>query len=164
MSTAAKRQQTRPAIQIRLATVEDVPQITALAMTLLSESPTYLKLFQPDPVATTKYLTAAIGRGTSPHIVATHNGDIVGVISYSLDGSFSDYKCAVMGEVYAYPAYRHTPVGRALVWAAMDLAKGDGAIAMHIPIAGGHEAVPTLKNLFRKFGAEEIGVIMRKVL
>jgi hypothetical protein len=35
---------------------------------------------------------------------------------------------------------------------------------MHIPIAGGHEAIPTLKNMLRKFGAEEIGVIFRKVL
>ena len=35
---------------------------------------------------------------------------------------------------------------------------------MHIPIAGGHEAVPTLSNMLRKFGAEEIGVILRKVL
>lgn len=163
MSTAAKRQ-THPAIQIRLATVEDVPQITALAMTLLQESPTYNKLFPCDPVATSKYLTAAIGNGVCPHIVAVHSGDIVGVISYSLDGSFSDNKCAVLGEIFAYSAYRFTPVGRMLVWAAMDLAKGDGAVAMHIPIAGGHEAVPTLKNLFRKFGAEEIGVIMRKVL
>jgi GNAT superfamily N-acetyltransferase len=165
MSTAAKRQaQTHPAIGLRLATVEDVPAITALAMTLLNESPTYNKLFPCNPDATEKYLRIAIGTGSCPHVIAVHDGRVVGVVSYSLDASFSDSKCAVLGELFAYKEYRGTPVGRALVWAVMDLAKNDGAVAMHIPIAGGHEAVPTLKNMLRKFGAEEIGVIMRKVL
>lgn len=86
------------------------------------------------------------------------------MISYSLDGSFSDFKCAVMGELFVYREFRGTPAARMLAWTAMDLAKNDGAIAMHIPIAGGHTAVPTLKNMLRKFGAEEIGVIFRKVL
>jgi GNAT superfamily N-acetyltransferase len=135
-----------------------------LAMTLLRESPTYLKLFQCDPAATTKYLRAAISTGVCPHIVAVHDGRIIGVISYSLDGSFSNYKCAVMGELFVYEEFRGTPAARALVFTAFDLANANGAKAMHIPIAGGHKAVPTLKNLLRKFGAEEIGVIMRKVL
>ena len=47
---------------------------------------------------------------------------------------------------------------------AMDLAKGDGATCMHIPLTSGHKAMPSLINLFKKFGAEEIGVVMRKVL
>jgi hypothetical protein len=34
---------------------------------------------------------------------------------------------------------------------------------MHIPITSQHKNVPTLVNLFKKYGAEEIGVIMRKV-
>jgi len=93
-----------------------------------------------------------------------HEGRIIGVVSYSLDASFSDNKCAVLGELFVYKEFRFTPAGRMLTWTAFDLAKGDGATAMHIPIAGGHEAVPTLKNMLRKFGAEEIGVIMRKVL
>ena len=144
--------------------MDDVPELTALAMTLFRESPTYLELFSPNPEATAKYLQAAIGNGFCPHIVACHEGRIVGVVSYSKDGSFTDYKCAVLGELFAFKEYRGTPVGRMLVFTAFQIAKEDGCIAMHIPIAGGHEAVPTLKNLFRKFGAEEIGVIMRKVL
>lgn len=163
MSTSQRRK-TRPAISIRLATIEDVDELTMLAMTLLRESPTYLKLFSCNPAATSKYLRAAIGSSVCPHIVAVHDGRIIGVISYSLDCSFSDYKCAVMGELFVYREFRGTPAGRMLVHTAMDLAKGDGATAMHIPIAGGHAAVPTLKNMLRKFGAEEIGVIYRKVL
>lgn len=164
MSTSQRRSRTRPSINIRLATVDDVDELTMLAMTLLRESPTYLRLFQCNPAATSKYLRAAIGSGVCPHIVAVHDGRIIGVISYSLDASFSDYKCAVMGELFVYREFRGTPAGRMLTWTAFDLAKNDGATAMHIPIAGGHEAVPTLKNMLRKFGAEEIGVILRKVL
>jgi len=165
MSTGQRRSLIRlAAIDIRLATIEDVDELVMLAMTLLRESPTYLKLFSCDPSATTKYLRAAISTGVCPHIVAVHDGRIIGVISYSLDGSFSNYKCAVMGELFVYREFRGTPAARMLTWTAMDLARGDGATAMHIPIAGGHEAIPTLKNMLRKFGAEEIGVIYRKVL
>ena len=48
--------------------------------------------------------------------------------------------------------------------ACMDLMKSEGATCMHIPLTSGHDAMPTLVNLFKKFGAEEIGVVMRKVL
>lgn len=165
MSTAKQRQQrAHPAIKVRMATVADVPELTVLAMTLFAESPTYLQLFSPNPEATAKYLEAAIGQGWCPHIVACHDGRIVGVVSYSRDGSFTDYKCAVLGELFAFKEYRGTPVGRMLVFTAFELAKLDGCTAIHIPIAGGHKAVPTLKNLLRKFDAEEVGVIFRKVL
>jgi hypothetical protein len=46
----------------------------------------------------------------------------------------------------------------------MTAAKELKATCMHIPITSGHASVPTLVNLFRKFGAEEIGTMMRKVL
>lgn len=163
MSTGQRRK-TRPAITIRMATIGDVDELTMLAMTLLRESPTYLQLFSCNPAVASKYLRAAIGSGVCPHIVAIHDGRIIGAISYSLDASFTDSKLAVMGELFVYKEFRGTPAGRMLTWTAMDLAKGDGAVAMHIPIAGGHEAVPTLINMMHKFGAEEIGVILRKVL
>lgn len=162
--SASQRRKAFPAIDIRLANLDDVEALTMMSVTLLRESPTYLKLFQCNPAQASKYLRAAIGTGVCPHIVATHDGRIIGAISYSLDASFSDSKCAVMGELFVYREFRGTPAGRMLVFAAMGLAKGDGAIAMHIPIAGGHACVPTLKNMLRKFGAEEIGVIFRKVL
>jgi len=164
MTTADQKQRTYPAIEIRLATLDDVDQIVDLAMTLLRESPTYNKIFPCDPEATRKHLQLAIGTQFCPYIVAVHDGRVVGTISYQFDDSFSAGGCAVMGDLYAYREYRHTPVGRALVACCMDLAKNDGARVLHIPIAGGHQAVPTLRNMLRKFGAEEIGIIMRKVL
>jgi hypothetical protein len=164
MSAAPQRSQTRPAIEIRLATLDDIEALTMLAMTLLRESPNYNRYFPCNPSATAKWLRIAIGSGYCPHVVAVHDNKIIGSISYSIDASFSDSKCAVMSEMIVYKEFRHTYVGRLLAQAAFNLAKGDGCIAMHIPIAGGHEAEGTMKNMFRKFGAEKIGEIMRQVL
>ena len=164
MSASRRRQKAYPAIEIVLATLDDVDGIVELAMTLLRESPIYNQLFPCNPEATRKHLKLAISTQAMPYVIAKHEGRVVGSISWTFDDSFSDSKCAVLGDLFAYREYRATPVGRALVATAMDLAKQDGAVAMHIPIAGGHEAVPTLVNMLKKFGAEPIGIIMRKVL
>jgi GNAT superfamily N-acetyltransferase len=163
MSTAAERTQTKPAIQLRLASVADIPALVALFQVFFNESH-YQPALQFSADVCTKYLTSAIGSGFSPHIIAVDGDKIVGVISYHFDESFSATPLAVMDELYALPAYRGTPVGRALVGACMDLMKSDGATCAHIPLTSGHAAMPTLVNLFKKFGAEEIGVVMRKVL
>jgi len=146
-----------------LATVEDIPDLVRLFQTFFRESH-YQPTLKFSAEVATKYLQRAIGSGFSPHIIALHDGMIVGVISYHFDESFSEAPLAVMDEIYALPAYRQSPVGRALVHAAMDLAKSEGAACIHIPLTSGHEAMPTLVNLFKKFGAEVIGVVMRKVL
>lgn len=161
--SAAHRQQNYPAIELRLATVDDIDGLVLLFATFFRES-RYQPALQFDPAICANYLRAAIGSGFSPHIIALHGDQIVGVISYHFDSSFSAKPLAVMDEVYALEEYRGTPVGRALVATALDLAKGDGAACIHIPLTSGHKAMPSLINLFKKFGAEEIGVVMRKVL
>lgn len=143
--------------------MEDVDQLVILFATFFRESH-YQPHLEFDPAVCTKYLRGAIGSGFAPHIIAVHDDMIVGVISYHVDESFSAQPLIVMDEVYALPEYRGSGVGRALVGACMDLAKGDGGVCMHIPLTSGHKAMPTLINLFKKFGAEEIGVVMRKVL
>jgi GNAT superfamily N-acetyltransferase len=118
-----------------------------------------------DPNINARWLTTAIRSRHSHYIVADEGGKIVGLISYHIDDSFSAKPLAVLGEVYALAEYRKSFIGRRLVLAAMDMAKNhSGANCMHIPLSSGHKAMPTLVNLFKKFGAEEIGVIMRKVL
>lgn len=159
----AAPQRLYPAITLRLATVADVPDLVMLFATFFRESH-YQPHLEFDPAVCAKYLNTAIGSGFAPHIIAVDEGRIVGVISYHIDESFSRQPLAVMDELYALQEYRGTPVGRALVMTAMDLAKGDGATCMHIPLTSGHKAMPSLINLFKKFGAEEIGVVMRKVL
>jgi GNAT superfamily N-acetyltransferase len=159
----AAPQRLYPAITLRLAKIEDVSDLVMLFATFFREShyPPHLEF---DPAVCAKYLNTAIGSGFAPHIIAVDQDRVVGVISYHIDESFSAKPLAVMDEVYALAEYRGTPVGRALVHMAMDLAKGDGATCMHIPLTSGHKAMPSLINLFKKFGAEEIGVVMRKVL
>jgi len=162
--SAAPQTKAQPEIHLRLATVDDVDALVLLFATFFRESH-YQPALKFDPAISAKYLRLAIGSGFSPHIVAVDDGRIVAQISYHIDNSFTD-KLAVLDEVYALPEYRGTPVGRALVHAAMDMARselGPGG-CMHIPITSGHKSMPTLINLFKKFGAEEIGTVLRKVL
>ena len=153
----------KPTIDLRLATVDDVDQLVLLFATFFRESH-YRPHLQFDPSVCAKYLRTAIGSGFAPHIIAVHDDKIVGVISYHIDESFSAKPLIVMDEVYALDEYRGTGIGRALVGACLDLAKNDGGVCIHIPLTSGHESMPTLINLFKKFGAEQIGVVMRKVL
>lgn len=160
---SAARQRTYPKIELRLATVDDVDDLVTLFATFFRESH-YRPYLEFDPVRAAQYLRRAIGSGFSPHVVAVHDKRLVGMIAYHIDTTFSKEPLAVMDEIYALEEYRATPVGRTLVATALDLAKGDGATCMHIPLTSGHKAMPSLVNLFRKFGAEIIGVVLRKVL
>jgi GNAT superfamily N-acetyltransferase len=152
-------------VQLRLATVADVEALLDLFETFFAESG-YPPSIEFDRVRAKHYLTEAISTGHEPHIIAPLGDNyILGSISYEIDHSFSREPFAVLGEVYAREEVRGTGIGRALIHSAMDMAKHvDHATCLHIPITSGHEAVPTLVNAFRKFGAEQIGVILRKVL
>lgn len=157
-------------VSLRLAKVDDVDALVELFRTFFHES-RYSHYLTFDRDLARRYLTTAISTGFEPHIVAVHNnGRVVGVISYKIDDSFSNSGLAVMGEVYALKEYRRSrdaefiraPLGRRLIHAAMHLAKNiDRAKCMHIPIASGHASANTLINLFKKLGAEEIGVILK---
>lgn len=164
MNMHTKPERPEIVIQLRLATVDDVDRLVTLFETFFAES-SYPPAIEYDRERAKHYLTAAIKSGHEPHIIAPINGQIIGSISYVIDHQFSKQPFAVLGEVYALPEFRSSGLGRALVASAMDMAKHvDGATCMHIPITSGHKNVPTLVNLFKKFGAEQIGVMMRKVL
>jgi GNAT superfamily N-acetyltransferase len=112
-------------------------------------------------------LKRAIELGLYPHVVARtsgYHGRIVGVISYSLDDAFSVKPLAVMDMLYVVPEYRRSAVGKILLEIATDMARGDGAVAFHAPIASEIVHVQSVVNLFKKAGFGEIGVIMGKGL
>jgi ribosomal protein S18 acetylase RimI-like enzyme len=158
----SRQEPQREKVQLRLATVDDVDALVDLFATFFAESGYPDGGIEFDPERAKHYLTQAISTGHEPHIIAPIDGKIVGSISYEIDHTFSKKPFAVMGEVYALEEYRGLGLGRALIHSAMDMAKHvDHATCLHIPITSGHEAVPTLVNAFRKFGAEQIGVIMR---
>lgn len=113
------------------------------------------------------WLERVITSGSCPHIVARTHGDrsvIIGVTSYSLDGSFCVDPVAVLGTLYVVPDHRRSAVGRILVAVATEAAIGDGACAFHAPIASGMAEMKTLKNLFTRAGFVEIGTILGRGL
>lgn len=112
-------------------------------------------------------LERAIDLGIYPHIIARtpgYDGKIVGVISYSLDASFCVDPIAVMDMLYVVPGYRRSAIGKVLLEVAVDMAKGDGAVAFHAPIASEIVRWQSIVNLFKNAGFGEIGVIMGKGL
>ena len=149
-----------PAIELRRATVADVDTLVDLFATFFDASQ-YRPYLAYDPVLAKRYLTHAVGSGYSPHIIAMHGNRIVGVACYHIDNTFSSQPLAVMDEIFALPEYRRSHAGRLLASRMLQFAKADGAAVMHIPITSGHASQFSLINLFRKFGAEVIGVVMR---
>jgi L-amino acid N-acyltransferase YncA len=62
---------------------------------------------------------------------------------------------------YVYPAWRKTPVGRALLTAAIDMARGDDCCAFLATI---FPANKLLVNLFRKFDFVSQGGALARAL
>lgn len=155
---------TTPHIELRLATVADVPRIADLlgrffALTIWAEHMT----FNRDGAL--EYLRYAIPAGYAPHAVALDGDELVGVCSYHLYRAYTDKPIAVMDETYVLPRLRRTDLGRRLVGLAIDLARADGCAVMNFPIASGMPQQNGLMNLVgRHFGADYVGTIFRKVL
>jgi len=112
------------------------------------------------------WLQRVIVNASCPHIIARdrETGMLVGVTSYSLDDSFCVDPVAVLHTLYVVPGHRRSAIGRVLVGLATEMAKGDGAVAFHAPLASGMGEMKTLVNLFRRAGFDEIGTIMGRKL
>jgi GNAT superfamily N-acetyltransferase len=153
----------RPVVELRMATIEDVPKLVDLFDRFFEETH-YADHLDYSPDNSRRYLAHVIGTGMSPHILAVLGGDVIGVLSYHIDRSFCAQPLAILDEVYVIPEFAGTPVGRALVSSAMDICRDvEGANCFHAVLSSGHKRAKTLVNLFKKFGAQEIGTVMRKV-
>jgi GNAT superfamily N-acetyltransferase len=154
----------QPIVELRMATVDDVPQLVDLFDRFFHESQyaTHLE-YSRDNAA--QYLKDVVGTGRSPHILAVLDGTIIGELSYHIDRSFLVEPMAILDEFYVIPEFAGSPVGRALVAAAMDICRDvEKAKCFHLVLSSGHKRSKTLVNLFKKFGAQEIGTVMNKVL
>jgi L-amino acid N-acyltransferase YncA len=149
-------------VKFSLATTEDVAELAGLVARFYNESG-YKNYAEFDLEQAEAYGSLVIDKGAVPHIVARKSDELVGFISYSLDTSGWVKPIAVMHMFYVIPECRRSPLGRALLALAVDMAKGDGACALHAPVASGTKAVGSLKNLFSKIGFEPCGYLMRKV-
>jgi GNAT superfamily N-acetyltransferase len=164
MNVIAHINGTRPVLELRMATVDDVPQLVDLFDRFFHESQ-YATHLQYSRDNATQYLSHVIATGMSPHIVAVLGGAIIGELSYHIDRSFLVEPMAILDEFYVIPEFAGSPVGRALVAAAMDICRDvEKAKCFHLVLSSGHKRSKTLVNLFKKFGAQEIGTVMNKVL
>lgn len=153
----------QPIIELRMATLDDVPALLGLYehFFLQTQYATHLSFSTENARI---YLNDVIGRGMSPHILAVLGGNIIGWLAYHMDRSFCVQPLAILDEMFVIPEFAGTPVGRALIASAMDICRNvEGANCFHIMITSGHKRAKTLVNAFKKFGAEEIGVVLRKV-
>ena len=147
--------------QLRWAEPGDIDALLELYTLFFMESG-YVGSIELDLEKAREYLNRAIANGHL-YIIAKVGAEIAGMMCFELDYNYTKKPIAVMGEIYAREKYRGTGLGRALVISAFNAAQMAGATCMHIPITSQHRNVPTLVNLFKKYGAEEIGVILRKV-
>jgi L-amino acid N-acyltransferase YncA len=161
-------QQTLEGFEFALASPSDADEIVDLFHKYFDDEAGYKKrgvVFAPERAK--PRLEKAIGTGIYPHVIARtpgYHGKIVGVLSYSLDNAFCVDPIAVMDMLYVVPEHRRSALGKVLLEIAVDMAKGDGAVAFHGPIASEIVHVQSVINLFKHAGFTEIGVIMAKGL
>lgn len=164
-------------IELRLATVDDAPVIARLIgawfpMTTWKDCLTY------DEAKAATFIERGIATRCEPFVLAFGPQNfsdpsldrnvfqaLVGCISWHLDARLTTEPVGVLDEVFVVPRLRRSDLGRRLVMMALHIAKEEGARVMNFPIASGMPEQQSLINmLVRHFGAEPVGVILRKVL
>jgi GNAT superfamily N-acetyltransferase len=105
----------------------------------------------------TNVMAAQIKRGETPFILAMLNGEVVGMVSYTLCHVFTAQPIGILWMFYVMPPHRRSPVGRMLLWFALELARKDGASAFFATITPTSIAGRSLCNLFRRAGFKPMG-------
>jgi GNAT superfamily N-acetyltransferase len=111
-----------------------------------------------------KEMRRQISQGDTPFILAEIDGETVGMVSWTMSHIFTAEPIAVLWMMYVMPQYRRGPVGRLLLWFAVDLAKQEGACAFFATIAPTSPAARRLCNLFRRCGFEPMGGALSRAL
>lgn len=153
-----------PGCTFDLATTADAAELATLFGAFFCESDYGPRGVVYSTRKAADWLERVIAAGSFPHIVARLDGQIVGVISWSLDDSFSERPIAVLHTIYVMPQHRRSIIGRMLVALALDIARHEGACAFSAPIASGMREARSLINLFGKAGFEGSGAILTRAL
>jgi N-acetylglutamate synthase-like GNAT family acetyltransferase len=150
-------------IELRLALPDDTDSIADLfgewfPMSVWKDCITYDRARAPTVIR------RGIEHNYQPFILAHENGALVGLISWHLDTRYTD-PIGVLDEVFVVPRLVRSDLGARLVFHSIDQAKKCGAKVYNFPLASGMRAQRSLTNmLMKRFHAEPIGVILRKVL
>ena len=105
-----------------------------------------------------------IASDATPFILAELDGEVVGMVSYTLSHVFTENPIALLWMIYVMPPHRRGPLGRLLVWFAADVAKAEGAFAFFASTPPVSPAAKSLCNLFRRCGFEPMGGAFSKRL
>lgn len=144
--------------RLKVAGPGDIDAVMALLTAYYTELPLFRSL-TPDVVRARRFRLALL-ENAIPHILGLLDHDPIGLIAWRYDTTFAVEPVAHMSEFYVLPQFRRSPVGKALLTAALDLAKHEGAKIWRAEIASGLPAATSLKNLYRKLGATEVGVTL----
>lgn len=144
--------------RLKLAGPADIDAVMSLLTAYYAELPMF-RCLTPDAVRARRFRLALL-QNAIPHILGLWHGQPIGLIAWRYDTTFSVEPIGHMSEFYVLPQYRKSPVGKALLSAALDVAKHEGVKLWFAEIASGLPTTPSLKNLYRKLGASEIGAVM----
>lgn len=112
----------------------------------------------------TREMTRLVERDDTPLIIAEHDGEPIGWISWTMMHVFTVKPIAVLWTIYVAPEHRNSAVGRHLVWGAVEIAKIDGACAFFATVAPTSPGAQALCHLFRGFGFSPMGGAFSKAL
>jgi GNAT superfamily N-acetyltransferase len=156
----------RQHVRLRMAKIEDVPELTRIIRGYM-KSTDWDFFVEFDYERCANYLEAVIGTPFVPHLIAeerTAKSGIVGILSYELIQDFSRAPIATGHTLWVRKDYHRTALARHLIDTFLDLAQGDGASVIHLPVMSNLPEARSLKNLLRKKGFHEMGYVMRKGL
>lgn len=152
-------------VNFDLAIDEDIDELNGLLEKFVMETGYARRGIVYSAEKSRQWLERVIPLGVAPHILAKRDGRIIGFLSYTLDSYFCERPIAVLNTIWVAPEHRRGPVGRALLAFAIDSARSvDEAVAFHAPIASELPDVPSLRNLFRHAGFDDIGLILGRAL
>ena len=164
IETEHKRRTATPDIEIRMATIDDVPKLCRLFGYFYEDS-RWFGIIHYQPAKALRHLRYAIENGAYIYIVAFDGDQMVGVISYSIFQAMCD-PIAVMEETYLLKPYRRTDLGLKMVMLAMEVAKkSDNCKIFNFPLCSGMQETQSYTNMLAKhFDAKPVGVVMSVVL
>lgn len=148
---------------IEPATQDDVERITELWVRLARDQRDHDSFVHADANRETMQETLAAHAHTDGLLVARDNGTVVGFTSFSLErGTLSlDATRGVLSNIYVEPAYRGRGVGTALLEAAEEALREQGAEIVILEVMADNEAA---RRFYERREYETYRVAMKRLL
>lgn len=155
----------RGRLKLRVGTADDVePLLLKYGARFFNEAG-FGQFSTFDLERATREMQWQIAHGDTPFILADLDGEVVGMISWTMSHVFTAKPIALLWMFYVMPEHRRRgPVGRLLLWFAVDIARSEGACAFFATIPPTSPGGRRLCNLFRKTGFAPMGGAFTRAL